>query len=220
MYQLNTTEFEQLSQWAFSRYNSGYMPEVQEAPNGDGMWDVAKRYAHVAPKYGLGPFEALYYTALESATIAALALGIAPEYYPGSDSTLRVLHYPPGATTAPHTDFDLFTLRLYRSDAAPFRYLGGACEELDAARVHFPGIHFGELMTEIYGTPATKHEVIATERDTFSCVLFVMPPLDAKLPHGTTVAQWVQERKARSRRTDSPRSFGCCFACGCELAPA
>jgi hypothetical protein len=200
LYQLTKNEFSALSHWAFSGENPGYQPAVQEASHGDGNWDTLKRYAHVAPKYGLGPFENVYTTALESATLAARALGIAQEYWPGSDSTLRVLHYPPGATTAPHTDFCLFTLSLYRSTMAPFRYLDGACEELDAARTHFPGIHFGELMTEIYGIPATRHEVVATSEDSCSCVFFVMPPLEAVMPGGRTVEQWVAERKARSRR--------------------
>ncbi len=192
---LTHPQFERLKAYAFSERNPGYRPEVQEAPNGDGVWDAQKKYAHVAPKYGLGPLGLLYRDLVNEATGICIRLGIPSQFFPDYDSTIRVLDYPPGATSAPHTDFDMFTMCLYR-DVDAFRYLSAKPPEAE----DFPGLHFGELFTEITGREATRHEVIATEKPQWSAVFFVMPPLGAVLPSGLSVGEWLQERKERSRR--------------------
>jgi hypothetical protein len=44
-----------------------------------------------------------------------MALGVPREFMPSYEhSALRVLEYPPGAGSAPHTDVGLLTLNLYR----------------------------------------------------------------------------------------------------------
>jgi len=199
---LTPSQFQTLHSFAFSPRNSGYKPSIQESPNGDGTWDTGKRFAHVASKYGLGECFSAYKTSLAEAIDACHYLGIPGDFWPVSagDSTLRVLDYPAGATSAPHTDFDLFTVSMYRPNPEAFRYLGGDCAELNVVKRHFPGIHFGELITEIMGWPATEHEVIASPVATSSAVFFAMPPLDARLPSGVLVGEWLRERKERSRR--------------------
>ncbi len=198
--------FDRVAEYAFSAANKGWRPEIQESPNGDGVWDTNKRWAHLAPKYfdASTPFLArsLHQQYSEAATRACRLLELPEEFYPGPDCTIRVLNYPAGATTAPHLDFDLFTLSMYR-DVDAFRYLDDSDQdpELLRAREQFPGIHFGELLSEISPRfKATKHEVVATDEVQNSCVFFVLPSWAAKLPSGLTVGEWVEERKARSRR--------------------
>jgi len=196
--QFTAKEFIDLRSFAFSAENKGYRPDVVEAPNGDGVYDVRKRFAHVAPKYGLGRGVGAYSTAFRQAVDAASVLYLPCEI--GPDSTLRVLEYPPRATSAPHTDFCLFTLSLYRSHPDAFKYTGDCPGWAPTIREQFPRIHFGELMTEIMGVPATPHEVIATATTQHAAVFFAMPPLSYELPSGLTVNEWLDERKGRSRR--------------------
>lgn len=201
---LTRETFDLLATYAFSARNPGYKPAVREAPNGDGVWDEQKEYAHIAPKYFTPdtPLEVrkIYDDVLAYAEAMCLRLGLPDGVFPGPDSTLRLLRYPPGATTAPHTDFDLFTLSLYRSHTNAFAYLGGDCAELQRAREISPGIHFGELMTEITGVPATEHETWPLHVPSVSAVFFVIPPHEFVVPSGVTVGEWIKERVARSRR--------------------
>lgn len=113
----------------------GYRPEVVELPNGDGRADTQKRYAHVSLKnlhsWAIPPAEQtphdekhwwLLKDYLDRAHAEALrvarALGVPEAFMPDIRySTLRVLEYPPGATSARHTDPDLFTVPLYRDRA-------------------------------------------------------------------------------------------------------
>lgn len=200
---------EQLIEYAFSDANPGWRPEIQESPNGDGVWDTNKRFAHIAPKYfnAATPqfVRAAYEKQLGLARHACRLLRVPEAFYPGPDCTLRVLDYPAGATTAPHTDFDLFTMRVWRDDANAFKYLGDVGPNLVSITQRYPGLHFGELLAEVSPKRfvATKHEVIASDEPQSSCVFFVMPDLDAVLPSGITVGEWVEERKARSRRDES-----------------
>lgn len=195
-----------LIEYAFSDANPGWRPEIQESPNGDGVWDTNKRFAHLAPKYFTEATPdfvlAAYEKQLGLATHACRLLQIPKAFHPGRDCTLRVLDYPAGATTAPHTDFDLFTMRVWRDASHAFRYLGGRGVELWAIRGRYPGLHFGELMAEIDPKrwEATEHEVVASDEPQSSCVFFVMPDLGAVLPSGLAVGDWLEERKARSRR--------------------
>lgn len=202
-------EFNRLAAWAFSPANPGYKLTVREAPAGDGVFDEQKEYAHVAPKYFTPETPDFvwhaYVRARGQATALCMALGL-EDWLPGPDSTLRLLRYPPGATTAPHTDFDLFTLSLYRSHHSAFQHLGpeggiGGSVLLDHARQISPGVHFGELMTEILGVPATRHATSPLTEWSYSAVFFVIPDHSLKLPSGATVGEWIKERVARSRKT-------------------
>ncbi len=207
---LTEQQYETLATFAFSDKNPGYRPSVVEAPNGDNVWDESKRYAHLAPRYfeETDPnvdhleIKELYELARRTAEQVCEMLNLSREFFPGRDSTLRILHYPPGAATAPHTDFDLFTICMYRDDTDAFKYLDGEEDALlTRARKFSPGIHFGELMTEINDAMATNHEVIGTERIQKSAVFFVVPDHSAVLPSGLTVGEWMTERKNRSRKT-------------------
>jgi hypothetical protein len=136
-----------------------------------------------------------------------------------------VLEYPPGATSARHTDFDLFTLVAYRDP-----YPGGLVREeqmptggpfLSWADTISPGIHFGELF-ELGGFgAATPHEVkkvwgpfgeaswegipAAVSKPQVSAVYFALPAHDLVLPDGRKVGPqsepgiYLHERMSRSR---------------------
>lgn len=207
----------------------GYKPEVVEAPNGDGKLDREKRYAHVATKYLRGMAKAEFerdggtlWSALDvchaEATRVHRALGLPATWAPDIDaSALRILEYPPGATSAKHTDFDLFTLIAYRDP-----YPGGLVIDRSTrspgdrewgVSAQWPGIHYGELY-ELGGFGvATPHEVLPTTRGRgfltevawqYSAVYFALPRHDLELPGvdgapGETVGAWLAERYARSR---------------------
>jgi hypothetical protein len=195
-------ELDRLFDFAFGPTNPGYRPQVVESPDGDGVWDAQKRFAHVAPKYGLGPMHGLYERAFALARDVCIDLGIPPQFHPGPDSTIRVLDYPPGATTAPHADWNLLTLSLYRDTLDPFRYLSGESEPtLADARKVWPGIHFGYLMADITGIEPTRHEVVATKERQRSVVFFVVPSHTAVLHCGLTVGAWLDDMKTRARKT-------------------
>lgn len=209
-------DYDRIHKFAFSDENPGWNPDVIESPNGDGVWDEHKRYAHLAPKYfdqasvsspsfytemySNGIFQ-LYHQARNEADRICRHLDIPKEFWSADDSTLRILDYPAGATTAPHTDFDLFTLCLYRDDMDAFKYLSGEDDPLlERAREISPGIHFGELMTELNGAQETEHEVLGTDNRQCSIVFFVVPNHKAILPSGISVGKWMDERKNRSRK--------------------
>lgn len=160
----------------------GYRPEVVELPNGDGRADREKRYAHVSyknlykspsvPLYsGLTPAEWCYLLdtlrfAHAEALRVARALGAPEAFMPDIRySALRVLEYPPGATSARHTDFDLFTLLCYRDRPEglvrhPRHDQDEPGLDPDSLDAIAPGLHIGEL-GEIVGLgPATPHEVV------------------------------------------------------------
>jgi hypothetical protein len=207
MFTLN--QYETLASFGFSADNPGYKPTVVESPDGDGVWDTEKKYAHIAPKYmklvnpevDTSAIQALYDQALVEGKRICEALELPVQYHPGPDSTLRVLAYPPGATTAPHYDFDLFTISLFRDETRAFRYLEGEEDPLLVkARGISPGIHFGEILTEAVGAKATRHEVLGTPWRQKSAVFFVIPPHETVLPSGITVGAWIAERIARSRK--------------------
>lgn len=190
---MNAVEFEQAYQQMFSPTFSGFTPAIAEAPNGDGKVDAQKRYAHLNRRtLPSAPFAALadlFDSCMALALEHARTMNIPRELMPSAeDSTLRLLEYPPGATSAEHTDFDLFTINLYRSH-----------EDLIVPKMP---IHFGELAEIVSGgwLKAVSHHVKAHPTQTQrSAVFFAMPPLAATLPTGITVREWVTERKARSR---------------------
>jgi hypothetical protein len=174
----------------------------------------AKRYLHVAPKYG-PPAWAMAYLARAhyEACRVAEALNVPAAYYPRvADGTLRVLEYPPGAGTVEHKDFNLFTIVLWRStpedlERAHLDRLDGS--PLAKAQALSPGLHIGELGELVGLGPATPHRVPPRSYAQKSIVYFAMPDHAAKLPPtrdthglkrgGPTVGQWLKERMARSR---------------------
>lgn len=189
--------FEYAYQKMFSETFTGYTPAVAEAPNGDGKVDVQKRYAHLnlrtlgsVPKPEQTNFALLFDHCMAAALAHAERLEIPIAYYPSAeDSTLRLLEYPPGATSAEHTDFDLFTINLYRSH--PDLLIPAQTE-----------VHYGELAEIVTGgrLKATPHHVLAHPTQTQrSAVFFAMPRLNVVLPTGITVREWLTERKTRSR---------------------
>lgn len=202
-------DFEALRAWAFSSDNPGYRPTVIEAPAADGMaWDEGKRYAHIAPKYKMERSQLatrIWTLAYIEAQQIATKLGLPA---PGEDSTLRVLEYPPGTGSAPHTDFDLFTLCLYRNDMVPFRRLRGSDDpimrRLDA---HHSGFHFGELAEIFSGgvLQATEHVVDASATAQYSAVFFAIPAHTERLP-GITVGEWLEAKKANARKNVQERT--------------
>jgi hypothetical protein len=195
-------DYRDISKLVFRGDYPGFKPDVLEAPNGDGEVDAGKRYAHV----NLDIFAARDYrdiskqewailrwaweTAYLHAQEIAHNLGVddllAPE-----DSTLRILEYPPMATTVPHKDFDLFTVQCYR--APGFSAVRGIREETPW--------HGGELLQEFTGgvLAALEHSTVPVDYPQHSIVFFAMPGAELVLPSGKTVGAWVEERKARSR---------------------
>jgi len=196
----------------------GYRPNVIESPNGDGVKDTQKRYAHVSQKYldnnrhqsaqGWIKKTIILERYLEKAHNLALdtavQLGISPQFWPDIRySALRVLEYPPGAGSAAHTDFDLFTLNLYRN--LPNKLL--KTKEIVVGEGVLPlGVHAGELLQLLmtkgnFSIHATPHKVIPSELNNYqySIVYFAIPDHAAVLPSGETVGQWIEERLKRSR---------------------
>jgi hypothetical protein len=141
-------------------------------------------------------------------------------FYPRTaDGTLRVLEYPPGAGTAEHTDFNLFTIVCWRSHESDLELLRAHDDgtTLEARRIS-PGLHIGELGELVGLGSATPHRVPARPYAQTSIVYFAMPSLDARLPasackcvrtnwHGHAadcfadrpVSAWLADRIARSR---------------------
>ncbi len=187
---------------------AGYKPNVLEAPNGDGKIDAQKRYLHVALKYN-PPGWAIQFLArahFEACRIAE-AIGVPEAYYPKVENgTLRVLDYPPGAGSAEHTDFDLFTVHCYRStpqdfvkvqDAAPFK--SNLQRPREYALAIDPDVHFGDIGEAVGLGPATRHYVPEREYAQQAIVYFAMPANDARMPTGERAIDWIADRYNRSR---------------------
>lgn len=176
---------------------AGYKPEVQESPAGNATWDTQKKYAHVATKYSpdawlMFHFDVAFGEALRVYKDLGFPDALRPDY---DQCCLRILDYPPGASSAEHTDFDFMTLQLYRD--RPEGFVRTGVSEGDDAISH--GVHFGEI-AELAGLrPATPHRVRALPERQRSVVFFVLPSLAAPLGDGT-VGEWLKERYARSRR--------------------
>lgn len=207
-----------LAPLVFKEGYPGYKPAVKEIPNGDGLVDSEKRYAHVAPKYlaGLsGPdhlvLDHLYRVATRFAKDVAEMAGVPAAFAPDERyGALRVLEYPPGAISNCHEDFDLFTLMLYRDQpdrfvshdktiAADILHLARKLTTIDKIRILNPQAHLGQL-GEAFGLgKATPHEVLASDTTQHSIVYFAIPDHDAVLPSGQTVREFLNERMARSR---------------------
>lgn len=203
--QLHGVVFNEAERWP------GYRPEVVELPNGDGRADMQKRYAHIkhehfdqarpGNQYAYHAFQSAYWRACD----VAIRLGIPRQFWPVAQAcALRVLEYPPGVGGERHTDFDLFTLNLYRSD-------GGACmhAETPVRRDHRDvpkGVHLGEIYDLIFPPTvtdpelcATSHQIVPSDVAQYSIVFFALPSPAAVLPGGLKVGDWLAERYARSR---------------------
>jgi hypothetical protein len=196
---------------------AGYKPHVAEAPNGDGRVDARKRYLHVAQKYAPPQWalDILSRAHWEACRVAE-AIGVPAEFYPRvENSTLRVLDYPAGAGTEEHTDFDLFTLNLWRStpnDHEAWEHHTDTVAHTGAEWNEWtPGAdayHMGELGELVGLGPAVKHRVPARPYAQRALVYFAMPANAAELPQPVerflhdgplTVADWLKERLSRSR---------------------
>lgn len=175
---------------------AGYRPEVQEAPNGDGKWDEQKRYAHIATKYNPGPALMSYYTrAFEEACRVSKELEVPRRLMPDWHSCcMRILEYPPGASSAEHTDFDFFTIQLYRERPEGFVRTGTVDQADESIST---GIHFGEMAEVANFRKAMPHFVRGLDVVQRSIVFFVLPNPEAPL---ITAGEWLSERYARSRR--------------------
>jgi hypothetical protein len=113
----------------------------------------------------------------------------------------------PGSGSAEHTDFDLFTVNLWRSTPEDHEQIvihDGGCYGPEP--VWEPGareFHIGELGELVGLGPATPHRVPARPYVQKSIVYFAMPDHDTWLPLEAcpTVGEWLKERMARSRVT-------------------
>ena len=202
---MNQEQYNRLHEIVFSSGNyPGCKPEVKESPNGNGVIDSEKRYAHVAMKYlrewHSTPFyrwRELYDALFECHALAvrvAEELNVPRHLLPSVEySCLRILEYPAGAGSAPHTDFDLFTLALYRDDPEPFQSLSGRRLEVDGQETHM-----GEIGQLAGLDGALLHAVTPSSQTHRAAVYFAIP--DHAAPLGdSTVGAWLAERVARSR---------------------
>lgn len=199
----------------FATAYPGYRPEVSEAPNSDGNVDTAKRYLHVALKYD-PPAWAVSYLArahFEACRVAE-ALKVPDAFYPRVENgTLRVLEYPPGAGSAEHTDFDLFTILLWRSTPEDLEINGSAWSNrvsatsaLGRALAIDPSLHIGRLGALVGLGPATPHRVPARPYAQKSIVYFAMPANDAILPIHDHLGKPCEKCGSSSRLEDYPYS--------------
>lgn len=204
----NEKVYDKLHKIVFCGDYPGYTPQVVESPNGDGKLDSAKRYAHISQKNILpysesNPDDAGVLThyllhAHGQAVEMAKAMGIDEKYYPDLRyGALRLVEYPPGAIANPHTDFDLFTLMIYRNLPEHFEYIGGEPESSLRDLNH--QLHYGEILDEIGFAKPSPHQVTASDKTQKSMVYFAIPDWDVTLPSGLTVGEWIAERIKRSR---------------------
>ena len=185
----------------------GYRPNVVESPNGDGKLDSDKRYAHIATKYldksKMGRLEyRTLHLALEIAHDLAVSvfreLNLPSTFFPvESRGALRVLEYPVDAISNVHTDFDLFTLMMYRDQ--PDRFYTSRNQPPEHINSLNPGIHYGEIMELLGAGEATPHSVLPSDTVQHSIVYFAIPAWESILPDGRSVETYLNERLSRSR---------------------
>ncbi len=194
----NAERFAAIAECAFAPGYPGYKPNVIEAPNGDGRLDLTKRYTHIAPKYLTKDSPAVLWDAFDDAYRLACeyarALHLHHALPARSACALRLLEYPAGAGSAKHTDFDLFTVNLWRSDP-------GAIKQAACYRHEGSTVHLGELWPLLVSRHdlATEHWVVPRDYPQQAMVFFALPAHDTELPDGRTVGEWLAERIARSR---------------------
>lgn len=200
----NPVKFDEADYWALAglfdpqRKYAGYRPNVTEIPNGNGVADSQKKFLHISLRYDPPAFaKRILFAAHGAALEVAQALDLPGHLFPSLDAcALRVLEYPPGADSAPHTDFDMLTLNLWRSHP---------CAGLAAHEVAGYSVHYGELAELFDVAPADEHMVHATTHTQYSLVYFALPRHATLLPFAHTsaglhtVSDWLRERIARSR---------------------
>lgn len=196
-------DYQRITEFCWRYDYNGYKPEVVELPNGDGVADTGKRYAHLALKYNLDlhpVLEAYFWRGMAEAAgvwAAHSRLGLGTRFSDAaldpSACALRVLEYPPGTGSAAHTDFDIFTVNLWRSHPDLLRTPHG-----DVGPVHF-----GELYNDFarhVTTPDTHWVDPHPTEYQYSLVFFALPSHDSVISStGQRVGDWLQERIARSR---------------------
>lgn len=198
-------DYHNLHELVFRDDYAGYKPAVKEIPNGDGLVDAEKHYAHVAPKYFASAWQRAalmpylvraHAVACQAATLAGMSLYLPDIRY----SALRVLDYPPGAISNRHEDFDLFTLMCYRDQPELFQSDDQqASYAINQIRLLNPQAHLGQLGEEIGLGKATPHWVLPGDLRQRSIVYFAIPDHAAILPSGVLVRDWLNKRMARSR---------------------
>jgi hypothetical protein len=202
---LNATDYKLLHALTFAP-DYPHKPK-DEIPNGDGKVDAGKRYRHVAMKYleqdsnssRVATLSHYLHRAHDIALEVAVAFGLPQAAWPKLEAcALRVLEYPAGVGGHLHTDFDLFTLSLYRSHPAALcidrpSLLPSAVADLN------PGCHRGELLEALQLADADPHSVRAEAEAQRSIVYFALSAPELELPSGQTAGAWLAERYARSR---------------------
>ena len=190
---------------------AGYKPAEAEIPNADGIVDTGKRYLHIARKYDPPDWAAeVLATAHWQACLIAERIGVPDMYYPRTENgTLRVLEYSAGAGSSEHTDFDLFTVNLWRSSPIDHEWGEQDADQRWTWHRGAEAYHVGELGEIVGMGRARMHRVIARPYAQRALVYFAMPANSARLPFvpscnpprwsSQRVGEWVAERTARSR---------------------
>ncbi len=184
---------------------------VVEAPNGDAnARDTGKKYAHISDQYldalphgrnndAVKVLDEYMYQAFIRACQVAEALDVPMAFWPRLEfGCLRVLEYPPGAGSAPHTDVGLLTLNLYRDQPEKLlTYATGVHD--DWSSVGVPPYHLGRLAREIGIGTAAPHRVDPSTTSQHSIVYFAVPNHDAMLPSGQRLGNWLDREMAKMR---------------------
>lgn len=199
----SATDYDRLAALCFAPGAPYDRTVYTELPNGDGKADVGKRYAHVATKYlqqdsdpaRVAELSLVLRRAFELSLQVAAKLGSPPPQLEAC--ALRILHYPPDVGSNRHTDFDLFTLPLFRNVWLPFVCNGAPLPR--KIRKLCTRAHLGELGELLGLGPATPHEVLPYAGEQKSIVFFALPDPELKLPDGRTAGEWLAERYSRSR---------------------
>ncbi len=184
----------------FSPSWPGYKPEVKEIPDGKGVADELKRYSHVATKYlDAVPedqpsewllAELVFNQCFDMAQAHNVEFQRKVPGWPDLDRDeccLRMLEYPAGVGGEAHTDFDLFTVNIWRTHSWPVVPVD--------QHVHMGEI--GELVN--HGCVATRHRIMPADATQMSLVFFALPSREFILPTGLKVGAWLDERMGRSR---------------------
>lgn len=187
----NATNYARLHALVFSEGYPGYRPALRERFQDSQRTDVAKKFAHVATKYLAKDPDLSRAAALEKYLLVAHAralevardLCVPERLWPALEAcALRVLEYPPGATTAPHYDFNLFSVNCYR-------------DRPELLQPNANEYHLGEL-AQIFGVgPQLQHWTDPCDAPTQSIVYFALPAHSVTM----TVGEWVNWRVESSR---------------------
>lgn len=205
--QFSRQHYKQISDLVFQDNYPGYKKNVIESPNGDGKFDTDKRYAHIATKYldqlkNRNVFNTLnmYFSMAHAVALqVAHQLQLPEELYPHKDAcAMRVLEYAPGVGSYSHTDFNLFTLMMYRDQPDKFVIHDNKPDE-KLQKIN-KQLHIGELLEIEEYANACRHSVQPSETHQHSIVFFALPNHLTILSNGQSVGEWLEERMSRSRK--------------------